>query len=85
MDKSQLLEIIKLFNELSKKLNVLISLSIRQLQGEKDFVIVNKRKQGVGDLACYLSDMGLESIDIAEVLGAPVSSIRTLLTPKRRK
>lgn len=71
--------------EISKKLNVLISLSIRQLLGNKEFGGKKKRKQGIGELARYLSDMGLDTKDIAEVLDAPLTSIRTLLTPTRRK
>ena len=71
--------------EISKKLNVLISLTLRQLIGDKEFGKREKRKQGVGDLARYLADMGLDSKEIAEILGAPLSSIRTLLTPHRRK
>ncbi len=70
--------------ELSKKLNVLIALSLRQLLGDKEFS-GDKRKQGVGDLARYLNSMGLDSKDIAEITGAPLQSIRTLLTPKRIK
>jgi len=71
-------------SEISKKLNVLIALLIRQLNGEKDFE-KGGRKQGAGELARYLSDFGLDSKDIAEILGAPLQSVRTLLTPKRRK
>jgi hypothetical protein len=70
---------------ISKKLNVLIALSIRQLQGDKEFSGSEKRKQGVGELARYLSNMGIDAKDIAEITGAPLQSIRTLLTPKRRK
>ena len=71
--------------EVSKKLNVLISLSIRQLLGDKAFAGKEKRKQGVGDLARYLFDMELDAKDIAEILDAPLPSVRTLLTPTRRK
>lgn len=74
-----------LLAEISKKLNVLISLSFRQLLNDNSFSDTGKRKSGVGDLARYLNDMGVDSKDIAEILGAPVQSIRTLLTPKRRK
>ena len=70
--------------EVSRKLNVLISLSLRQLLSDKDFGRKEKRKQGVGELARCLSDMGLDAKDIAEILGAPLPSVRTLLTPKRR-
>ena len=75
----------KLLADISKKLNVLISLSIRELAGQKDFATKTKRKQGVGDISRYLADMGLEAKDIAEILGAPLQSVRTLLTPTRRK
>lgn len=71
-------------SEISKKLNVLIALSIKTLNGEKDFD-KKGRKQGAGELARYLNDMGIETKDIAEITGAPLQSIRTLLTPKRRK
>jgi DNA-directed RNA polymerase specialized sigma24 family protein len=36
-------------------------------------------------LTRYLADMGLDSKDIAEILGTPLQSVRTLLTPTRRK
>jgi len=75
----------KILTEVSKKLNVLIALSLRQLAGEKEFSVSEKRKQGVGEIARYLSNMGLEAKDIAEITGAPIQSVRTLLTPKRRK
>ncbi|HVS27897.1 MAG TPA: hypothetical protein VHE58_11500 [Burkholderiales bacterium] len=77
----------KSLSEISKKLNVLISLSLRQLLSDKEFIGTGtgKRKRGVGELARYLADMGLDAKDIAEILGAPVQSVRTLLTPKRRK
>lgn len=74
----------KILAELSKKLNVLIALSLRQLLGDKGFSN-GKRKQGVGELARYFNNMGLEAKDIAEIIGAPLQSIRTLLTPKRKK
>jgi len=75
----------KILAEVSKKLNILIALSLRQLLGEKEFSGNEKRKQGVGELARYFNNMGLEAKDIAEITGAPLQSIRTLLTPKRRK
>ncbi len=74
----------KTSDDLSKKMNVLIALSLRQLLGDKDFSRA-KRKKGVGDLVHYLDDMGLDAKDIAEILGSPVTSVRTLLTPTRRR
>ncbi len=74
-----------LLSELSKKLNVLISLSLRQLIGDKEFDDKAKRKQGAGEYARYLASMGLNAKDISEIIGAPLSSVRTLLTPSRRK
>ncbi len=71
--------------DLSKKMNVLIALTLRQLLGDNDFSSGGKRKKGVGDLVQYLNGMGLEAKDIADILGSPVTSVRTLLTPTRRK
>ena len=70
--------------DISKKLNVLISISLKKLTGDRE-VSPKKGRKGIGDLARYLADCGLDSKDIAEILSAPVNSIRTLLTPKRRK
>jgi hypothetical protein len=70
--------------EISRKLNILIALSLRQLFGDKDFSS-RKRKQGVGELVHYLADMGIDAKDIADIVGSPVTSVRTLLTPTRRK
>lgn len=73
-----------LSDDISRKLNVLIALSVRQLLGDKDFT-KGKRKQGVGEIVHFLADMGLGANDIAAVVGSPVTSVRTLLTPTRRK
>jgi hypothetical protein len=70
---------------ISRKLNVLIALALRQLLGDRDFSVVKRRPKGSGDLARYLSAMGLDAPDIAAVLGSSVASVRTLLTPARRK
>lgn len=70
-------------NEISVKLNVLIALALRQLMGDKDFG--SKRKAGTGDIVRYLSNLGLDAKDIAAIVGSPVTSVRTLLTPNRRK
>ena len=75
----------KTLTEISKKLNVLIALTIRQLSENDQTFGRQKEKRGVGDLARFLADMGLDSKDIAEISGAPLQSIRTLLTPQRRK
>jgi hypothetical protein len=71
--------------EVSAKLNVLIALAIKQLVGDKAFGSEGRRKQGAGDLVRYLADLGLEAKDIAQIIGSPVTSVRTLLTPTRRK
>jgi len=69
--------------EISAKLNVLIALSLRQLIGDKDFS--GTRRKGIGEMAQYLASMGLDAKDIAQILGSRLTSIRTLLTPTRRK
>ena len=71
--------------DLSRKMNVLISLSLRQLMQDQKLGGKGKRKQGVGEQARYLAAMGLNAKDIADITGAPVSSIRTLLTPSRSR
>jgi hypothetical protein len=75
----------EMLSEISRKLNVLISLSLRQLLDDKSFSENGKRKQGIGELARYLNGMGLEAKDISEITGAGLQSVRTLLTPQRRK
>lgn len=75
----------KILSEISKKLSILIALSLRQLLEDKEFSGSEKRKQGIGELARYLNNMGLDAKDISEITGAPLQSVRTLLTPKRRK
>jgi hypothetical protein len=49
-------------DELSMKLNALISLSVRQLTGDRDFKTSAKRKSNVGDQARYLSSLGLDAL-----------------------
>ena len=71
------------FETISKKINVLISLSLRSLFSDEDFS--KKSKRGTGEIANYLANFGLDAKDIAEILGATVQSVRTMLTPKRRK
>ena len=75
----------KLLAEISKKLNVLISISIGRINDTRQFEKNCERIQGVGAITRYLSDMGLEPEDISEIIGASLQSVRTLLTPKRRK
>lgn len=75
----------KTLQDISKKLTVLISLTIRQLTDDKEFGGKTKRKQSNGDIARYLADLGLDATDIAEILNAPLGSVRTFLTPKQRK
>lgn len=53
-------------DDLSKKMNVLIALSLRQLLGDKDFSRA-KRKKGVGDLVHYLDGKRLLRALIGEV------------------
>jgi len=75
----------KLLKEISRKLNVLISMSLERINDTRQFEKNGERIQGVGAMTRYLSDMGLDPEDISEIIGAPLQSVRTLLTPKRRK
>lgn len=71
-------------NDLSNKMNVLIALLLK-LNSDETTVAIKKRKANVGNQARYLAEMGLNPKDIALILGAPITSIRTLLTPSRKK
>lgn len=71
--------------EISRKLNVLIALSIKQLLADKSLDSGAKRRTGISDAVHYLADMGLDAKDIAQIVGSPITSVRTLLTPTRRK
>jgi len=73
----------KELEKISKKLDVLISLYLRSLLGDKDFERRSKLRTSV--FVNYLANFDLETKDIAGILGAPVQSVRTLLTPKRRR
>lgn len=74
----------QLTEAISTKLDVLIALSIRQLLGQTSFAPKAKRNQGVGEVVHFLADLGMDAKDIAKVVGSPVTSVRTLLTPTRR-
>ncbi len=69
--------------EISKKLSVILSLQLRILLGDDDFS--PRRRKGTGNVVKYLSGFGLNAKDIASITGAPLQSVRTLLTPQRRK
>jgi hypothetical protein len=69
--------------EISKKLNALIALSLRQLAEDKEFGR-KSRTSGLGDQVRFFAEFGLDSKDIAEITGAPLPSVRTLMTPSRR-
>ena len=73
----------QLFEKISKKLDVLISILLRLLINDKDFT--GKRKKGTGKLANYLSKSGLEYKDISVILNAPIGSVRELISRQRRK
>ncbi len=75
----------KLLEGISRQLNVLISLTLRNLTEDKDLANKDKRKKGASGLVNYLASFSLDAKDIAAILGAPLGSVRTLLTPKRRK
>lgn len=75
----------KILQDISNKLNVLISLNLGRENDMRLFEKGGERIQGVGAMTRYLSDMGLDANNISDILGAPLASIRTLLTPKRRK
>jgi hypothetical protein len=70
---------------ISRKLNVLIALSIKQILGDTTLEGSGKRRMRVAGTVRYLDDLGLDAKDIAQIVGSPLGSVRTLLTPARRK
>jgi hypothetical protein len=72
-------------SEISKKMNVLIALSIKQILAEQSFERGGKRRRGISGIVHFLADMGLDAEDISEIVGSPITSVRTLLTPTRRR
>lgn len=75
----------ELASDISAKLYVLIALSLRQLTGDKEFTGKPRGRRGTGDIVRFLRDAGLDPKDIAAILQVPVHSVRTLLTPSKRK
>jgi len=75
----------EILSSISKKMNALISISLKQLLADKEFGTRSRGKTGTGEVVRYLANIGLDAKDIAEILGAPLTSVRTLLTPARRK
>ena len=73
----------KILTEISQKLNVLIALSLKNLSDTVSFENSGKRTTGVGEVVRYLHSHGLENTDISKITGAPLTSVRTLLTPTR--
>ncbi|HLE64233.1 MAG TPA: hypothetical protein VI750_13875 [Pyrinomonadaceae bacterium] len=73
----------KWIDSISRKLNVLLSLQLRILLNDKEFGA--KRRKGAADMVSYLASFGLDAKDIADIIGSPVTSVRTLMTPTRRK
>lgn len=71
---------------LSKKLNALIAINLMVLFEETSIAAYTKKgKKGTGELVNFLAGFGLPAEDIASITGSPVTSVRTLLTPTRRK
>ena len=75
----------KVLQDISKKLSVLIALSLRHLVGDTDLSPTARRKMGVQIMVHYLADLGLDAREIASIVGSPLASVHTLLTPTRRK
>lgn len=72
-----------LLRDISRKLDAILSIQLRILLNDREFKA--SRKKGTGELANYLAGFGLSPAEIAMILSSPVKSIRTLLTPGRRK
>lgn len=73
----------EVLTDISRKLDVLLSIQLRALFNDRDFS--GSRKKGASEQVHYLSTFGLGAATIATILGSPVQSVRTLLTPGRRR
>lgn len=73
----------EVFEEQSRKLNVVIALLLRILFEDDDFT--QKKRKGTGELALYLKRHGLEYQHIAAILDSPVASVRELVSRGSRK
>ncbi len=71
-------------HEVSTKLNILISILLGVHQNPETSKGKEKRRN-VADYVYFLADMGMDPKEIATVLKSPLGTVRTLLTPKRRK
>jgi len=67
---------------ISRKLDVLIALLLEESELSEDRV---SKKKGTAFKVNYLANFGLNSQEIASILNSPIQSVRTLLTPARRK
>lgn len=72
-------------NEISCKLNAITSLLIRVLTQDSDFGQAKKGKHGTGDLTRYLASFGIDPKEISAIIGIPSTSVKTQLTPSRKK
>ena len=63
----------------------LLALELKKFAGETSFEDLARRRKGTGESVRFLAEFGLDAKDIAAVTGAPLTSVRTLLTPTRRK
>ncbi len=70
--------------DISAKLNALISIMLRLLLNDTELQSGKRRKAGASAQVHFLASFGLNPKDIASILGIPIQSARTLLTPKRR-
>jgi len=66
-------ELIKLFQEISQKLNILIALEL------------NKKKKKVSEKVKFLLDFGLTNQQIAEILGTSKGSVEVIKSRLKKK
>jgi len=74
----------KILEDISRKLNALLSLTLQIIGDTKQSGNQRRKKTATGDLVSYFGRLGLDAKDIAAILGAPLQSVRTFLTPKMR-
>lgn len=74
----------KILEDISRKLNALLALTLQIIADTKQSGNQRRKKRARGELVRYFGRLGLDAKDIAAILGAPLQSVRTFLTPKMR-
>ncbi|MEX1014834.1 MAG: hypothetical protein WDZ80_06785 [Candidatus Paceibacterota bacterium] len=77
-------EMLMKLEEISMKLTALLALQHKHLLGDSEFDI-RKKTQNASAMVDFYREFDLDAKDIAPIIGTSAQSVRTLLTPHRKK